>query len=61
MPLTGKAAMLNSDGDYTKIDRRGKKLFIAQDYFCEEAAKESLSAKDEVSKSNRTFTPEIHK
>ncbi|MBP5198502.1 MAG: RNA degradosome polyphosphate kinase [Lachnospiraceae bacterium] len=58
---TGKAAMLNSDGDYTKIDRRGKKLFIAQDYFCEEAAKESLSAKDEVSKSNRTFTPEIHK
>ena len=35
-----KAHILQPDGSYEKIDKRGKKMLIcAQDYFCEEAVK----------------------
>ena len=32
-----KAHILQPDGSYEKIDKRGKTLLCAQDYFCEEA------------------------
>ena len=31
--------MLDKDGNYTKIDRRGKESFSCQDYFYYEAVK----------------------
>lgn len=33
-----KARVLNKDGQYKKIDRRGKKLLSSQEYFCDMAA-----------------------
>ena len=32
-----KAHILNPDGKYEKIDKRGKKLINSQEQFCEEA------------------------
>lgn len=36
-----KAHILQPDGSYEKIDKRGKVLICAQDYFCEEATKKA--------------------
>lgn len=36
-----KAHILQPDGSYEKIDKRGKVLICAQDYFCEEATKKT--------------------
>ena len=52
-----KAQILQPDGTYVKIDKRGKNLVCAQEYFCEEAmerAKEQMPA--EVH-SERVFVP----
>ena len=38
---TLKAHVLKADGNYEKIDKRGKVLLCSQDYFCEEAVKEA--------------------
>lgn len=44
-----KAHILQPDGSYEKIDRRGKKtLLCAQDYFCEEAASRAAVPVDPV-------------
>ena len=47
---------MQSDGTYERIDRRGKVLLCAQDYFAEEAQKflETSEKKDENS---RVFIP----
>lgn len=52
---TVKAHILQPDGTYEKIDKRGKVLLCAQDHFCEEAV---ASAKREVNPmQSRVFIP----
>lgn len=53
-----KAHILNPDGTYEKIDKRGKALVNAQETFCQEAiqaTKDELDRKDPIS--NRIFVP----
>ena len=56
---TLKAHVMQADGSYEKIDKRGKKLICAQDTFCEEAIREAeeAKAKDDPAK-DRVFIPE---
>ena len=50
-----KAHILQPDGTYEKIDKRGKVLLCAQDYFCEEAVKRVAKPADPVH--DRVFIP----
>lgn len=54
---TLKAHILNADGNYEKIDKRGKVLLCSQDYFCEEAIKEAEALLPEHSIHSRVFIP----
>ena len=54
---TLKAQLLQPDGTYDKIDKRGKVLFGSQSYFAEEAVKTAKAAKKQV-KDTRVFIPE---
>lgn len=54
---TVKAQVLQKDGSYEKVDRRGKELHNSQDAFCKEAMEE---AKEEEPVSQRVFIPEMH-
>jgi polyphosphate kinase len=52
---TVKAHILQPDGSYEKIDKRGKLVFNSQDYFCEKAIKDaSVVTAEHIS---RTFEP----
>lgn len=55
---TLKAQILQPDGSYEKIDRRGKLLFGAQKNFCEEAKAANRTEKDILEE--RVFIPEKH-
>ena len=55
---TLKAQILQLDGSYEKIDRRGKEAFCAQEAFCEEAMSAVSRKKEEAG--SRVFIPEIH-
>ncbi len=55
---TKKAHVLQVDGNYKKVDRRGKELFGSQQYFCEEAI-EQAKKKEDV-QNTRLFIPETH-
>lgn len=50
-----KAHILQPDGSYKKVDKRGKTLICAQDYFCQEAMERSR--KPEERKQQRVFIP----
>lgn len=50
-----KAHILKADGAYEKIDKRGKVLLCAQDYFCREAAARVEKPKNPVH--DRVFIP----
>lgn len=50
-----KAHILNADGTYEKVDRRGKQKFSSQDFFCQEAIKVGKTKED--NRVNRVFTP----
>ena len=50
-----KAHILQPDGSYEKIDKRGKALLCAQDYFCEEAVKQAQTEPEETKR--RVFIP----
>ena len=50
-----KAHVMQADGSYGKIDKRGKILLIAQDYFCEEAMERAHKPHDPVQ--TRVFIP----
>ncbi len=50
-----KAHVMQPDGSYEKIDKRGKALLCAQDYFCEEAVKLAQTAPEEGK--SRVFIP----
>ena len=54
---TLKAYVLQPDGSYEKIDKRGKVLLCAQDYFCEEAMR---AAKTPDPVADRVFVPLEH-
>ncbi len=55
---TMKAQLLQPDGTYEKIDKRGKVAFHSQNYFCEEAALSAQKSKKQVA-DNRVFIPEV--
>ena len=52
---TLKAHVMNGEGVYEKVDKRGKKLLGAQSFFCEEAKKRAK--KKNPVKTKRTFEP----
>ena len=54
-----KAHILQPDGTYEKVDKRGKTLVCAQEYFCELARREA-SADDENDEQKRVFEPMYH-
>ena len=53
-----KAHILQPDGSYEKVDKRGKKLVCAQDYFCKNAKKEAKVV--ELKETKRIFEPMYH-
>jgi polyphosphate kinase len=50
---TMKAHIMKKDGSYAKVDKRGKKLLCAQDYFCEQAVKAAKNAENTKKKEER--------
>lgn len=55
-----KAHVLQPDGTYEKIDKRGKVLVCAQEQFCKEAvemAEEKTREKDQDVHNTRVFVP----
>jgi len=56
---TVKASVLQADGSYSRIDKRGKQKFISQDYFCKEAMAETKRMQEEIGNA-RTFVPQMH-
>ena len=53
-----KASVLQPDGNYEKVDKRGKSLFQSQEAFCREAVKKAKAAAAEGAPVTRTFIPE---
>ena len=51
-----KAYVLNPDGTYSKVDRRGKARVGSQKHFCEEAM-EAVAAEEKEAPQSRVFTP----
>ena len=51
-----KAQIMQPDGTYERIDRRGKVLLCAQDYFTEEA-KNYLEKTEKKDENSRVFIP----
>ncbi|MBR2402374.1 MAG: RNA degradosome polyphosphate kinase [Lachnospiraceae bacterium] len=54
---TLKAHVMNTDGDYEKIDKRGKVILSSQQYFCDEAVKEAEALIPVHSSQSRVFIP----
>lgn len=52
---TMKAHILQEDGTYEKVDKRGKTLLCAQDYFCQEATMQAKT--EQETGDNRVFIP----
>ena len=55
-----KASVLQADGSYEKVDKRGKSLFQSQEVFCQEAMLKAKAAAEEQATVTRTFIPEVH-
>ena len=53
-----KAHILKPDGTYEKVDKRGKTLICAQDYFCAQVKAEA--AGEETDELKRVFEPMYH-
>ena len=53
-------AHVQPDGSYEKLDKRGKKLLLAQDEFCKEAVKKAREAKKQELGDERVFVPKSH-
>lgn len=54
---TVKAHILQADGSYEKVDKRGKAIINCQDYFCEKAKKEAKSKKQTKEEQKHKFEP----
>ena len=50
-----KAHILQLDGSYSKIDKRGKVLVNSQEYFCREATERAEKPKEQ--ENSRVFVP----
>ena len=50
-----KAHVLQADGTYEKIDKRGKLLVNSQEYFCQEATKQGIAPDNSIH--DRIFVP----
>jgi len=57
---TVKSSVLQPDGSYTRVDKRGKGAFNSQDAFCAEAIEEAKVLREESLLDSRTFKPEVH-
>ena len=55
-----KAHILQPDGSYVKIDKRGKTLVNSQAYFCKEAVGEAKDMEEESLQIRRVFEPLYH-
>ncbi|WP_455617528.1 RNA degradosome polyphosphate kinase [Eisenbergiella sp.] len=55
---TVKAHLLQPDGSYEKVDRRGKETFNSQEAFCAEAVEAAKA--QEAPHDGRVFIPEMH-
>lgn len=55
---TVKARIMQEDGEYVRVDKRGKTIFCAQEAFCEEYVKRAKRKKEEQ-QGGRTFRPEM--
>ena len=55
-----KASVLQEDGTYVKVDRRGKSLFQSQEVFCREAIAAAQAETKNSLLAARRFVPEIH-
>lgn len=53
-----KASVLQADGSYEKVDRRGKTAYSSQEAFCREAVAEAKEASEESRLATRVFIPE---
>lgn len=53
-----KAHILQPDGSYEKVDKRGKVLFGSQAAFCEDAIERTRAVKEENVQNSRVFIPE---
>lgn len=54
---TVKASVLQPDGSYEKVDKRGKKSVCSQEQFVKEAVSKAKEAAAERTAARRTFTP----
>ncbi len=58
---TLKAKVMQPDGTYVKVDKRGKEPLCAQEYFCKEAIREAKKAREEEKEEDplqtRRFVP----
>lgn len=54
-----KASVLQPDGSYEKVDRRGKKAVCSQEQFVKEAAAMAKAASEERTALRRTFIPKV--
>lgn len=52
-----KAHILQADGSYEKVDKRGKTLISSQDYFCKKAKERAKTEKNEDETPSRVFEP----
>ncbi|MBO5336180.1 MAG: RNA degradosome polyphosphate kinase [Lachnospiraceae bacterium] len=57
---TVKASVLQADGKYEKVDRRGKAMFVSQEAFCREAMEKAKMSGEEPVHTSRRFVPETH-
>ena len=55
-----KASVLQADGTYERVDKRGRTPFQTQEYFCKEADERAKLAFQDTATVTRTFIPEIH-
>ena len=55
-----KAHIMQPDGTYEKVDKRGKVLFCAQDAFCQDAVNAAQALQQEDVHDSRVFIPERH-
>ena len=53
-----KASVLQADGSYEKVDKRGRQRFNSQEAFCLEAAGKEEACKEAPATVTRIFTPE---
>ena len=57
---TMKTYIMQPDGTYEKVDKRGKVLFCAQETFCKDAVESAKQLFHENIQDSRVFIPERH-